>query len=93
MMTQNPKKPHLQADSVFTKIEDAHLAVESAKKMVAAATMSLDSHTLDHAKQAVENAKEAITRAKTNIEDPLLLQCEKELADAYHQLSKTIHHM
>ncbi|WP_461200886.1 DUF2564 family protein [Anoxybacillus sp. TBDG-1] len=92
-MTQNPKKPHLQADSVFTKIEDAHLAVESAKKMVAAATMSLDEHAFDHAKQAIENAKEAITRAKTSTQNPLLLQCEKELADAHHQLTETMNHM
>ncbi|AKS38297.1 hypothetical protein NP92_08905 [Anoxybacillus gonensis] len=92
-MTQNPKKPHLQSDSVFTKIENAHLAVESAKKMVAAATMSLDDHAFDHAKQAIEQAKEAIARAKTNKDDPLLLQCEKELADAHHQLFETINHM
>ncbi|KFZ41664.1 hypothetical protein CS060_11955 [Anoxybacillus flavithermus] len=92
-MTQNPKKPHLQSNSVFTKIEDAHLAVESAKKMVAAATMSLDEHAFNHAKQAIENAKEAITRAKTSMQDPLLLQCEKELADAYHQLAETMNHM
>jgi len=92
-MTQNPKKPHLQSNSVFTEIENARLAVESAKKMVAAATMSLDSHAFDHAKQAIKNAKEAIARIKTNEEDPLLLQCEKELADAHHQLSETINHM
>ena len=92
-MTQNPKKSHLQSDSVFTEIENARLAVESAKKMVAAATMSLDDHAFDHAKQAIKNAKEAIARAKTGAEDPLLLQCEKELADAHHQLSETISHM
>ncbi len=92
-MTQNPKNPHLQADSVFTKIENAHLAVESAKKMVAAATMSLDEHAFVHAKQAIENAKEAITRAETSTQDPFLLQCEKELADAHHQLTETMNHM
>ncbi|KIQ94490.1 hypothetical protein LH47_01444 [Anoxybacillus thermarum] len=92
-MTQNSKKPYLQSDSVFTEIENAHLAVESAKKMVAAATMSLDDHAFNHAKQAIKNAKEAIVRAKASGEDPLLLQCEKELADAHHQLSETINHM
>lgn len=92
-MTQNPKKPHLQSNSVFTEIEHAHLAVESAKKMVAAATMSLDEQAFAHAKQAIENAKEAIARVKTNTEDPLLLQCEKELTNAHHQLLETMNHM
>ena len=92
-MTQNPKHPHVQSNSVFTKIEHAHLAVEAAKKMVATATMSLDEQAFTHAKQAIENAKEAIARVKTNIKDPLLLQCEQELTNAHHQLLETMNDM
>jgi hypothetical protein len=93
MMTQNPRKPNLQSESIFNDVAEVDLAVESAKKMVGAATMSLDSNMLQHAKQAIADAKQALMRVKNqtqHTEDFVLQRCEKELANAEQQLTEAM---
>jgi hypothetical protein len=92
-VTQNPRKPNLQSESIFNAVTEVNLAVESAKKMVGAATMSLDSNMLKHAEQAIADAKQALMHVKNqtkNVEDFVLQRCEKELADAEHQLMEAM---
>jgi hypothetical protein len=80
--------------SGYNDLKQLEMFVETAKKMVGSATMSLDRDMLEGAKQAVANAYEQLSRVrsqKTGVDDSFISKCERELQRAEHQLNEAIH--
>ncbi|MBA2876410.1 DUF2564 family protein [Thermaerobacillus caldiproteolyticus] len=79
--------------SGYNDLKQVEMFVETAKKMVGSATMSLDREMLIGAKQAIDNAHAQLARARseaTGVDEEFLARCEQQLQQAEHQLNEAL---
>ncbi|MBO9128178.1 DUF2564 family protein [Bacillus sp. 165] len=75
----------------FTDFEEVFMRVESAKKMVGSATVSMDPDSLSNATTAVEEARyqlEKMKAAATDLDEAFLRSQEQMLTQCEHQLQE-----